>query len=328
VAGNGKIGLAKIGHLKPDMVTLDIEMPVMTGIEMLEVVQQAGLEVGVLVLSTLTRRGGALTLRAMELGAFDYVTKPEGGSPQESAEFLRGELEPRIRAFMERRRVAHCLTPGARPAPRPTTRSAASAQATRATFAGAEAVGIGVSTGGPVALAKVLPGLPGNLAAPVLVVQHMPPEFTGPLATSLDAKCSLEVREATDGEVLRPGTVRIAPGGKQMKVVAAADGLNRVLRVTDDPPENNCKPAVDYLFRSLAQLYAGRSAGVVLTGMGHDGTAGAKLMSSAGCHIIAQDEATSVVFGMPRGVIDAGIADTVAPLEQVAAEIVRSAARG
>jgi len=160
-----------------------------------------------------------------------------------------------------------------------------------------------------------------------LVVQHMPPAFTGPLAQSLDGKCPLEVREACDGEVVRPGTIRIAPGGKHLKVVAAADGLNRVLRVTDDPPENHCKPAVDYLFRSLAQLYAGRSTGVVLTGMGQDGTAGARQMHQAGCRIIAQDEATSVVYGMPRGVVEAGVADTVAPLDQLAAEIRKTVAR-
>ena len=187
-----------------------------------------------------------------------------------------------------------------------------------------EIVGIGVSTGGLKALAQMMPQLPPNLKVPILIVQHMPPIFTQSLAMSLNSKCPFEVREAIDGEPVQPNIAIIAPGGKQMKVVAGVDGKSRIVRITDDPPENSCKPSVDYLFRSIAQHYVGRSAGVIMTGMGTDGNIGLKLMKRNGSIIIAQDEATCVVYGMPKEAVENGIADIIAPLDRIAEEICRS----
>jgi two-component system chemotaxis response regulator CheB len=190
-----------------------------------------------------------------------------------------------------------------------------------------EMVLIGVSTGGPVALAHLLPSIPRNIGVPILIVQHMPPIFTKSLAESLDSKCVVRVREAVHGEFPEPNNAYIAPGGRQMRV--GMDAGNRpVLELTDDPPENNCRPAVDYLFRSAANNFPGRSMAVILTGMGSDGTLGLRLLKRHGCFVIAQDEATCVVYGMPKAAVDAGVADTILPLNAIANRIATAVARG
>jgi two-component system chemotaxis response regulator CheB len=182
---------------------------------------------------------------------------------------------------------------------------------------------IGVSTGGPGALAKLLPALPADLGAPVFIVQHMPAMFTQPLAVSLDKKSAIRVKEAQDGEAAQANCAYVAPGGRQMKLSAGPKG-EIILRITDDPPENGCQPAVDYLFRSAALNFPGRSIAAVLTGMGRDGTEGLRMLKQSGCFSIAQDEASCVVFGMPKEAIQAGVVDTVAPLEMIGAAIVQS----
>jgi len=187
-----------------------------------------------------------------------------------------------------------------------------------------ELVAIGISTGGPNALAQMMPKLPAALKVPILIVQHMPPVFTQSLAKSLDGKCAIRVREARDGEPLEPGTALIAPGGRQMKIEAGADGLTRVVKITDDPPENNCKPSADYLFRSVARHYVGRATGVIMTGMGSDGFLSLKLMKRNGATILAQDESSCVVFGMPKAPVEAGIVDVISPLENIAGEILKT----
>jgi two-component system chemotaxis response regulator CheB len=185
-------------------------------------------------------------------------------------------------------------------------------------------VAIGVSTGGPAALAQMLPKFSGDLGVPLLIVQHMPPVFTQSLALSLDAKCALKVQEAADGMPILPNVALIAPGGKQMKVAAGPEPGRKIVRITNDPPENNCRPSVDYLFRSLAEHYKEQITAVIMTGMGSDGTAGLKFLKSQGAAIIAQDEATCVVYGMPREPTEAGIVDVVAPLSTLATEICRT----
>ena len=174
-----------------------------------------------------------------------------------------------------------------------------------------EVVVLGISTGGPASLTKMLPQLPANLGVPVLIVQHMPPIFTKSLADDLNRRCALRVCEASDGQQVIPGHVLIAPGGKQMKI-EREDG-HIVVHITDDPPENSCKPSVDYLFRSASKIYGRNALGVIMTGMGSDGTRGCREMKQQGASIIAQDEATCVVFGMPKAPIEEGIADVVAP---------------
>ena len=185
---------------------------------------------------------------------------------------------------------------------------------------------IGVSTGGPEALARLIPKLPASLGIPVLIVQHMPPLFTQSLAKTLDSCSSLRVKEAEEGEIARSGQVYIAPGGSHLKVVAGTE-RDIVMQITTDPPENNCRPAVDYLFRSAAVAFPGRSVAVILTGMGHDGTLGLRLLRASGCLSIAQDEASCAVFGMPKEAIHAGVVDIIAPLDSIASEIIKAASQ-
>ncbi|MCK5100194.1 MAG: chemotaxis protein CheB, partial [Desulfobacteraceae bacterium] len=170
----------------------------------------------------------------------------------------------------------------------------------------------------------MIPTLPANLKAPVLIVQHMPPLFTKSLANSLNNKSKLEVKEAQDGDKIEAGKIYIAPGGKQMKIVAGADGISRKLKITDDPPINSCKPSVDYLFASIAQHYVGRATGVIMTGMGSDGSEGLKQMKNTGSLIIAQDEASCTVYGMPKKPIESGITDVIVPLNKIADEITKT----
>lgn len=333
-ANNGKLALARMAALQPDLVTLDIEMPEMNGLEVLEAMGPAGLSAGAIVLSALTVRGGEMTVRALELGAFDFLTKPEGGAVASNLSLLRERLQPMLRAFERQRDIRRMLrTPGpARPPrseaalPRPPAPAPEPAMASRRRT-GPPLVLVGVSTGGPAALASLLPSLPGDLGAPVMIVQHMPALFTSPLAASLDRKSALRVSEAKDGTVAQPNCAYLAPGGMQMKLTAGAHG-EVVLRLADDPPENGCKPAVDYLFRSAALQFPGRSVAAILTGMGNDGTAGLRLLKRSGCFAIAQDEASCVVFGMPKEAIATGLIDTVAPLDRIASTIVRSVREG
>ena len=331
-AGNGKIALTKIGSLKPDLLILDIEMPEMNGLDVLQHMKADFPDVGAIVLSTLTRKGGETTLRALELGAFDFIPKPDSGEKDRNLKEIRDALAPMLKAFNRRREVKAILKGKMAPPP---SRAGVSTEVpshitgkpwkttTGKRAARSEIVGIGVSTGGPNALAEVLPKLPADIGVPILLVQHMPPVFTQSLAESLNAKCAIDVREAVDGQTIEPNTALIAPGGKQMRVAAGADGTTRIVRVTNDPPENNCKPSVDHLFRSISRHYVGRATGVIMTGMGSDGTLGLKLMKRNGASIIAQDEASCVVFGMPKEPIEAGIVDVIAPLDHIAQEICR-----
>lgn len=330
-ANNGKIAMSKIASLKPDILTLDIEMPEMNGLDVLSSLKSEAPDIGAIVLSTLTHKGGELTMRALELGAFDFITKPETNSIEESKKEIKNALASMLKAFSRREEIKRILrgkTSFQEPAPTKKSGSDLGKVASRMRSIGrktkAEIVGIGVSTGGPRALSQMMPQIPPDINVPILVVQHMPPIFTQSLARSLNSKCAIEVREAIDGETIQPNKVLIAPGGRQMKVVAAADGKNRIIRITDDPPENSCKPSVDYLFRSIAQHYVGRAAGVIMTGMGSDGSLGLKLMKRSGSTIIAQDEASCVVYGMPKEAIENGTADIIAPLDSIAQEIYNS----
>jgi len=323
-AANGKIALAKAQNLRPDLMTLDLEMPVVDGLEVLRRLPEVCPDTAAIMVSTLTQRGGALTMQALELGAFDFVPKPQEASAKVNRAVLVQELKRKIEAFRARRALR------TRPAPRAARRVSRRVAPARAParWEGADVVAVGVSTGGPNALGRLLPGIPKGFRAPVLVVQHMPAMFTASLAESLDRKCPLEVREARDGERLEPGRILIAPGGLHMKVVAGVDGLSRIVRLTRDPPEHAVRPSVDYLFRSVAHLFAGRAVGVIMTGMGRDGTEGLEQMKRNGCRTLVQDEATSVVWGMPGCAVEAGVVDRVVPLDRLADAIVAAAQPG
>ncbi|TYT74789.1 protein-glutamate methylesterase/protein-glutamine glutaminase [Desulfobotulus mexicanus] len=339
-ANNGKVALSRISALKPDLITLDVEMPEMNGLEVLEELHRIAPEVGVVMLSTLTTRGSDITIRALELGAFDFVPKPQSGSMAENLAAVRSILVPIIQTFQRRKDIRERLRGMPSPPVRKTflsgTAPAPSASSTAASDIGqrmqklaarrsrSEIVAIGISTGGPNALARMMPMLPGEIGVPILIVQHMPPIFTASLAKSLNAKCAIQVKEAEQGEIIKSNIAYIAPGGKQMKVVAAGDGKNRVIKITDDPPENSCRPSADYLFRSVASHYVGRATGVIMTGMGSDGSAGLREMKNSGAHIIAQDEASCTVFGMPKEPIESGITDIVVSLNDIASAILKT----
>lgn len=332
-AHNGKAAITKLASLKPDLLTLDIEMPEMNGIEVLNHIRQHAPHIGAIMLSTLTHEGGAMTMKALELGAFDFIPKPQTGTMAENRKKIESAIAPMIRAFQRSLLIPDRLKPTSRPGkpvitPFPGKTSASRTLLTPFRRSKAEIIAIGISTGGPNALAKMLPMIPGDIGVPIVIVQHMPPMFTQSLANSLASKCAISVREAKQRDPLVPNTAFIAPGGKQMKIVAGADGKSRIIKITDDPPENSCKPSVDYLFRSVANHYVGRSTGVIMTGMGSDGTQGLKLLKKNGATIIAQNEATCVVFGMPKEAAETGLADAVLALNQIADMIVKTVRRG
>jgi two-component system chemotaxis response regulator CheB len=329
-ASNGRKAVQQVLELQPDLVTLDIEMPELDGLQVLEALRDARCDAGIIVLSGLTARASTLTVKALERGAFDFITKPAADSIEQSKELVLEALRPRVNALSRRREIQVLLRQPVAPkpvAPRPVaaaprfqpTPRAAEPAAKQWVARKPDMVLIGVSTGGPNALAQVLPGIPRDIGVPILIVQHMPPIFTASLADSLSAKCAIGVREARAGDALEPNTAYIAPGGRQMRITNG--GNCGVIQITDDPPENNCRPAVDYLFRSAANQFPGRSMAVILTGMGSDGVLGLRLLKRHGCHVIAQDEASCVVYGMPRAAVEAGVVDAVLPLDQIAGRI-------
>ncbi|MGE3811771.1 MAG: chemotaxis response regulator protein-glutamate methylesterase [Candidatus Nanopelagicales bacterium] len=399
-ASNGRHALQQIGLLRPDVVTLDVEMPVMDGLTTLAELRHRWPDLPVIMFSTLTARGASATLDALSLGANDYVTKPSATRNREAAlEAVRDSLLPLVHLWGHRK---HRATPGAlpvpgravgprpaggRPAPgpavgpkppappvapaapssaaptapsaparpgslaprsgapspsRPAAHVARPASTAPAGAAAAAArtvprspvpldrrpplgVVIGISTGGPQALQRVIPMLPRTLSVPVVVVQHMPPVFTRLLAERLDASCVVPVRESEDGMVVEAGHVYIAAGGCHTRI--AMEGGVLVLRLDDAPPENSCRPAVDFTMRSAHAVWGSRTLAVVMTGMGQDGLEGARLLRAAGGSVFVQDEPSSVVWGMPGAIEKDGIAERVLPLDDIAGAIVMATDR-
>lgn len=309
-APNGKIALEKINQLNPDIITLDVEMPVLDGVSTVRELRKKHPRLPVIMFSTLTSVGAEATFAALRAGASDYVTKPANtGSLPESVASVREQLVPRIHALCARH------TQVAAPPPR---RRTGRPEPVKAVF-------IASSTGGPEALRTVLTALPGDLSVPLFIAQHMPPVFTEMLAKRIDADSALTVTEARDGESAVPGHVYLAPGDRHLEVVRFADSVRTKLH--SGPKENYCRPAADVLFRSAATVYGGAVLAVVLTGMGQDGKRGAEALAAAGARIFVQDEATSVVWGMPGAVAGAGLADGVVPIGNVAETITNQVRR-
>jgi two-component system chemotaxis response regulator CheB len=313
-AVNGRMGVDMVAADPPDIVLLDVEMPVMDGLTALREIRRIQPKLPVLMFSSLTERGAKATLDALLAGANDYAAKPAGLDAGEVAATIRTEVIAKIKALVPRG--------GARDVPRPLASGSTPAAGPRVVAprrGPIRGVVIAVSTGGPTALAEVLPGFARDVRVPVLIVQHMPPFFTAQLAERLGKLTGAHVREAEDGSPLRPGEILLAPGGRHLAVAGDANAPRA--RLTDEPPENSCRPAADVLFRTAAKVWGAGTLGVVLTGMGRDGLVGSKAIVEAGGEVIAQDEFTSVVWGMPGEVVRAGLADAVLPLGQIGVDV-------
>lgn len=328
-AADGKAGVEKAEALEPDVIVLDIDMPIMGGIEALGLLRQKLPNTPVIIFSSLSHAGAAITLDALAAGAADYSTKPsKAGSSSAAAEQVRDELLVKIRGLVEPKASpgsgssSHDRANAGRPAapaapPKITTRPRLSQPI--------EALLIGSSTGGPAALEEVLPKLPGNLYVPILLVQHMPPTFTTVLAERLDKLCPFPVHEAAEGMKVEPGSCYIAAGGLHMRTTRGPDGVH--LTLDDGPKVKSCRPSVDVMFDSAAEVYGNRVMATVLTGMGDDGLDACTRLAQHNVDIVVQDEETSVVWGMPGAIARAGIATRVLPLSDIPSVLLDSAAR-
>ena len=326
-AADGATALQAIKALHPDLVLLDVEMPVMDGLATLRELRRCGYLLPVIMCSSFTQRGARVTIEALACGASDYVAKPAGQEDRETGmRVLAQDLIPKIKALTRGLQpgapsnLASRIVPGA-----PSRQTSAVSSSSGASLP--RVVVLGVSTGGPAALDRVLPTLPSTFPLPVLVVQHMPELFTRILAERLSLRCPLKVREAAEGDPLQPGTIFIARGNWHMEIrPAACASAAPTLHLTQGPLENHCRPAVDVLFRSAVSVYGSGVLAIVLTGMGSDGLAGCRLLRACGGTVLAQDQATSTVWGMPGAVAAAGLANGVFPLDAIGPEIVRLAA--
>ncbi|MGB2632793.1 MAG: chemotaxis response regulator protein-glutamate methylesterase [Candidatus Acidiferrum sp.] len=320
VAADGSIALNKIPLVNPDLITLDVEMPGMSGLETLIAIRKTYAKLPVIMFSTLTERGAATTLEALSLGASDCVTKPSNtGSVEATRARIRAELIPKVKALCRKQRGLPLPS-----IPRPEWKRPLPVR-TVGLSDRVDILAIGSSTGGPNALAVLLPALAEQFPVPIVVVQHMPPLFTRLLADRLNKQSAIAVHEGAEGDVLKPGHVWIAPGDFHMKL--AMEGKTARLIMNQSPPQNSCRPSVDVLFESVAELYGAHTLALVLTGMGSDGVRGSQLIREAGGHVIVQDEATSVVWGMPGQVAAAGLANAIFPLDQIAGELERRTGR-
>ncbi|MBA7519268.1 Protein-glutamate methylesterase/protein-glutamine glutaminase [subsurface metagenome] len=341
-AMNGEFALRKLDMLDVDIITLDLEMPVMNGIEFLKERRKRGIRTPVIILSSQAMRGAQVTMEALVLGASDFVLKPSG---QESGDLheVGDELIELVRAYG--RRYKNELPKGSPKAPvssRPSARketnrvrragehgdrtvvspgAAAGALVARRSPGRIEIVAIGISTGGPNALRQVLPRIDRALNAPVVIVQHMPPGFTAEFAASLDNMCPLEVKEASDGDLLKPGRVLIAPGDQHMFLEEKR--LAKIIRLSRDAPVNGHRPSAGVLFSSVSRIYKNRSLAIIMTGMGRDGAAEIGRIFEEGGLTLAQDEESCVVFGMPKAAIELGAIHSVVPLAEIAGTVNR-----
>jgi len=322
-AADGESALRTIETVRPDLILLDVEMPVMNGLVTLKQLRARGSKMPVIMCSSLTQRGAKVTIEALAGGASDYVTKPAGQSGREAAtRALSQELIPKIHALTSevQPQPVFAAMPGAvlpGLARAPLMLPAASAFKAQPVSSVPAVLAIGVSTGGP-----------ASFPLPVAIVQHMPELFTRLFAERLDGRCGLRVREAAEGDPMRAGTIYIARGNWHMEVLAASRaGQPPTLHLNQGPLENHCRPAVDALFRSLAAVYGSGVLALVLTGMGSDGLAGSRMIREQGGSVLAQDQATSTVWGMPGAVTNAGLAHSVLPLSAIAPEILRIVSR-
>ncbi len=314
---NGELAVKRMEQGGVDVVVLDIEMPVMDGLTAIPLLLKQDKNVKILMSSTLTQHGAEVSFRALELGAADFIPKPTNIASvdgRNAVDDYRRDIVEKVNnlgttVLKEKRRPATATTAASVPQP-------VKAKPELVSRLAPKVLAFGSSTGGPQALLQVFRNLDGALDCPVLITQHMPPHFTEILAKHIGDVSKMPCREAIDGDVLEAGRIYVAPGDYHM--IVKADGLKAVLTLNQDPPENFCRPAVDPMFRSVAECFGKRALCIVLTGMGRDGAAGAKVVADAGGCVIAQDEATSVVWGMPGATYGAGVCDAVLPISGIA----------
>lgn len=315
---NGVRAMEFIALTPPDLVTLDVEMPDMDGLETLKQIQAFNTQhnlkpgIGVIMLSSHTKKGAESTISALESGAFDFITKPVEKSELESIASLKRLLLPRIHHFASMRSLGKPIN---RPTTQPVAPTMLAPLSTESSSGAIKAVVIGLSTGGPKALSEMLPLLSQKVKLPIFIVQHMPEKFTLSLAESLARKCTHKVKEGEDCELVDANTIYIAPGGRHMLLRLSGSGA--IISVTDHPPENGCRPSVDVLFRSVPAVYGSGVVAIILTGMGSDGSKSLRTLKRSGCAILAQDEATSVVWGMPGCAVATGFTDEIVPLMEI-----------
>lgn len=337
-ACNGKEAIEKIVLEKPDVVTLDMEMPVMSGLDVIKAVTAKNLSAKLIIVSACSQSGAEVAINALKLGAYDFITKPNrlggGGAKEDIRQQLVEKLEAlhggssivikqSVKAIDTTKNSQKPVATGKATAPTKTSvvRKSVpplSLSPSRLTLA-PMAIAMGCSTGGPKALLKLFSGLHSELGVPIFIVQHMPPMFTQTLAKSIDEISKISVKEAEDGDKPLPNHAYIAPGGRQMKLIHGSDGIE--IKITDDEPENFCKPSVDYFFNSVAEIYEARALAVILSGMGSDGREGLKKMKRYGVTVLGQDEGSCVVYGMPRVAQESGLVDTQVSIEKMAAAI-------
>lgn len=308
----GALAVEKVDRVSPELVVIGVGDEPASALDTLGQIHKLRPRLPILVVSPLAHRGAPLTIDVLSRGAAGYVTSPVQPASPTALEAFREALLEKIQTLLAARAPKD-------PPPQVSSRP-------RNLNTPCDVVAIGVSTGGPNVLADLIPKLPADFPTPILIVQHMPASFLDSLAKRLDATCPIGVSHASEGALLRPGMVYIAPGDRHMVVDQTSTGLR--IALNDDPPENSCRPSADVLFRSVARTFGGRSLAVVLTGMGSDGTRGCRDIHAAGGQVIVQDAATSVVWGMPGQVVDAGLADEVLPIDQIAGAIVRRVRRG
>ena len=335
-AMNGVFALQKIPRCDPDVIVLDIEMPEMNGIEFLKERKRLGLEIPVVILSAVATEGATITMEALSLGASDFITKPSG-SVSSDIHTVAGQLGRLLLAYGTQYQKKKGKTPPRyefeaperffEPAPVLERKAAAKARPAPPVPARApgplELIAIGISTGGPNALREVFSKIDPALAQPVVVVQHMPPGFTEEFAKSLDRICPLDVKEAAEGDLLKPGRILIAPGDRHIEVEKRS--LGAVIHVTETPPVNGHRPSADVLFSSVAKEFGNRAMGVIMTGMGRDGALELGSIFREGGVTLGQDEASSVVYGMPKAAFEMGHVTHQVPLADMADTISRLA---
>ncbi|PCK06028.1 MAG: chemotaxis response regulator protein-glutamate methylesterase [Alteromonadaceae bacterium] len=314
-ASSGDIGLKKSQQLLPDVITLDVEMPGMDGLEVLQHLQQTSPDIIVVMISSVTRRGAKCTIQALENGALDFIEKAQFDNLEDNIRHLQGQLK-RIFTVVTNKKLM-----GA-----PSVGTAVRADRVQKKFeeqknTKIDLIVIGVSTGGPQALPVLFKSLSTEINVPILIVQHMPPLFIQELVDSLNRKTEFEVVSAESYQELKPNHVYIAPGGTQMKLIKLPHAEAPCILITDDEPENFCKPSVDYMFRSVSDYYGDNILALIMTGMGADGVLGLKKLKDKNATVFAQDEASSVVYGMAMSAVKAGVVDQIIPLEDLSQAI-------